>query len=1045
MLEKLIAFSIQHRLVVLASTLALLALGIRAFLLLPIDAVPDLTNVQVQVLTNAPSLGPVDVERLVTVPVERALAGVPRVQQIRSLSRYGVSAVTVVFDDDVEPFFARQLINERVQQARESIPSEIGTPELGPMSTGLGEIYQFEVRGDGQGPMALRTVLDWEVAPRLRMVPGVIEVNTFGGQLRTFEVAVDPHRLVAQNLTLSDVYEALRRSNRIAGGGAIARGPEGLLVRGDGLISSLDDLRRVVLRGGADAPLLLGQVAEVRFAPMLRQGAATRDGRGEIVVGMAVMLVGENSRTVASAVDVAVREINRSLPAGVRVEPFYDRTELVQKTLKTVARSLAEGGALVVIVLFVMLRNLRAGLVGAAMIPLCMCGAFIGMRLAGVSGNLMSLGAIDFGLIVDGAIILLENAVHHLSEEYEHLGRPLTRAERDRVMLRSALEVRSATAFGELIIALVYVPILALEGVEGRMFRPMALTVLFALATAFVMSLTFVPALAALLLPANVRDLPSPVITVARKVYEPILRRTVAHPWITSAVAIAALVGSIFAARTLGSEFVPQLDEGSLAIEVNRLPSTSLEETIRQSAILEQTLRRFPEVTTVVTKSGRPEIANDPMGVEQSDVIVMLRPHASWTTAHTREELVERMSSALRAALPGVGFGFSQPIQMRTNELVSGVRADVAVRVYGDDFATLARVGRSVAQALGGVSGAADVRADRVEGLPVLRIEVDRAAIARRGAQVDDVLRAVDVVGGLTVGEVIEGRRRFPLRMRLDEAARRDVDSLRRMPLRLPDGVLVPLQDVARVDVVDEPLVVNREAGQRRLVVQANVRGRDLGGFVAEAQQRVGREVRVPSGYHLEWGGQFENLQRARLRLGLVVPVVLALIFALLYASFGDARPAALIFVNVPFAVVGGVLALFARSMPFSISAGVGFIALFGVAVLNGLVLVTQVRELLREGKPPVEAAIQGAERRLRPVLTTALVASLGFVPMALATGDGAEVQRPLATVVIGGLVSATMLTLLVLPALCARFGAQLAAGAKDEAPSAAPEPAHAG
>jgi len=890
------------------------------------------------------------------------------------------------------------------------------------MSSGLGEIYQFEVRGEGRTPMELRTILDWEVAPRLRNVRGLVDVNVFGGELRTFEVAVDPQLLVAHQVTLGEVFEALRRSNRIAGGGAIERGPQGLVVRGDGLVRTLDDLRRVPVARAEGAPVLVGSLGVVRFAPMLRQGAASRDGRGETVVGMAVMLLGENSRTASAAVAEAVREINRTLPPGVRLEPFYDRATLVQKTLRTVAKNLLEGGALVVITLFLMLRNLRAGLIGAAMIPLCMLGAFIGMNGLGVSGNLMSLGAIDFGLIVDGAIVLIENAVHHMAERGAAVGRPLTAKERDEVVLASAREVRGATAFGELIIALVYVPVLALEGVEGRMFKPMAVTVLLALGTAFVLSLTFVPAIASVVLARRTLDLPSPVVAAATRVYAPLLARTLRHPLVPMAVALVAFLASVAAVRTLGSEFVPRLDEGALTLEVVRQPSTSLEESVRQAGVIERTLRRFPEVVTVVSKTGRPEIANDPMGVEQSDVYVGLRPRGEWPAPGDRDALLARMATALHEALPGVGIGFSQPIEMRTNELLSGVRSDVAVRVYGDDLATLARVGRRVARELSATRGAADVRVDQVEGLPVLHAEVSREALGRRGASVEEALLAIDAVGGVTAGEVIEGRRRSPLRLRLTASSRGDIDALRRVPLRLPGGAIVPLEDVAPLTIEEEAQVINHHRGSRCLIVSCNVRGRDLGGFVEEARARVERRVHPPSGYHLGWGGQYENLARARLRLSFVVPAVLALILLLLFATFGDLRPAALIFVNVPFAAVGGALALWARGLPLSVSAGVGFIALFGVAVLNGLVLVSQVRSSLAEGLSPHDAAVAAALRRLRPVLTTALVASLGFVPMAIATGEGAEVQRPLATVVIGGLVSATMLTLLVLPALCARF-----------------------
>lgn len=1027
MLEKLLEFSIRRRWLVLVLTVLLALMGVRAFLLLPIDAVPDLTNVQVQILTNTPTLAPLDVERLVTVAVERAVSGLPHTQEIRSLSRPGVSVVTVVFEDDVDPAMARQWVNERLAAARQAIPTQYGVPELGPMSTGLGEIYQFEVRGPGQSQMELRTLLDWQIAPRLRMVPGVVEVNTMGGELRTYEVSLHPERMSALHITLQQVFTALEQSNSIAGGGAIVRGPEGLQVRGDGLLRSLGDIRQVVVEQRLPSPVLIEHVADVRFAPMLRWGAATRDGRGEALVGIAVMRLGENSRTVSRAVNTAVQEINRSLPRGVRIEPFYDRTTLVEKTLSTVVRSLVEGGIFVIVLLFLLLRNFRAGVITAAMIPLCMLGAFIGMRALGVTGNLMSLGAIDFGLVVDGAIILLENALHHLSQRRDKEGRTLTPQERDEVVLESAKEVRSATAFGEVIIALVYVPILALEGVAGKTFRPMALTVLFALATAFVLSLTFVPALASLILSVNTKDKTSPIVTFTRRLYEPLLLQTLKRPRLTMLVAVVVLAIASARATRFGSEFVPQLDEGSFAIELVRLPSTSLAESLRHGTIAERVLRAFPQVVTVVTKTGRPEIANDPMGVAESDVFVMLKPRREWGAIQDRTALIEQMSSALREALPGMAFSFSQPIQMRTNELISGVRADIAVKVYGEDLAVLARVGAQVSRVLSRVHGAVDVRADRVEGLPVLKVELNRHALARRGMLASEVLRAVDCVGGVTIGEVLEGHRRYPLRVRLAEADHATAESLRRIPLRLNDGSVIPLEEVATVQVVDEPGVINREASQRRLIVQANIRDRDLGGFAEEAQRVIDQQIstHLPPGYHLEWAGQFENLRRAKVRLMVVVPLALLLILALLYASFKQWKPALLIFINVPFAAVGGVFALAARGLPFSISAAVGFVALFGVAVLNGLVLITQIRELSATVTDPIQAAQEGALRRLRPVLTTALVASLGFVPMAIASGEGSEVQRPLATVVIGGLVTATLLTLLVLPTVHAWLAAK--------------------
>lgn len=1016
MLGLIIESSVRRRALVFIATAILVLTGLRALARLPIDAVPDLTNTQVQVLTSAPALGAVDVERLVSAPIERVMTGLPRLHELRSISRAGVSAVTVVFDDGTDAMLARQLVAERIPLVRAAIDARYGVPELGPMSTGLGEIYQFEVRGEGRSLMELRSILDWEVTPRLRLVPGVVEVNAFGGELKTFEVAVDPTRMASLDVTLDDVVRAIERDNRVAGGGAIERGAEGILVRGEGLIRSLEDLRQIVVTPHEDVSILLGQVAEVRLAPMLRWGAVTRDGRGEVVVGMAMMRIGENSRVVSRAVDESVRAINASLPRGVRIETFYDRTVMVDRTLRTVAKNLLEGGALVVLVLFLMLRNLRAGVIVASIIPLAMLGAVIGMSALGLSGNLMSLGAIDFGLVVDGAIILIENAVHQVSESRTALGRPLTAVERDEVVVRAAHEVRSATAFGELIVAMVYLPILALEGVEGKLFHPMALTVLLALGTAFVLSITFVPALAASFLSRDLVDRPSPVLSAVTRGYARALDTVLSSPRKVVAAVALALAGTVLLAARLGTEFIPDLDEGSILVEVIRLPSASLTESVRQTRVIERVLRRFPEVETVVSKSGRPEVANDPMGPDQTDIFVMLHPRPTWPSGGDRLALVARISEALRREVPGVGLGFTQPIQMRTNELVSGVRADFAVKLYGEDLNTLARVGARIAQRLGRVRGAADVRADRVTGLPVLRVTLDRVAVARYGLSADDVLRALDVVGGVTVGEVIEGVRRYPLRVRLAAPARLDAEAIRRIPLRAAHGARLLVRDVARVEVDDEPGIIGREATQRRLLVQCNVRGRDLGGFAQEAQAAVRRDVRIPEGYHLAWGGQFENLQSAKLRLLVVVPLALGVIFALLLSSFGDWRPALLVFANVPFACIGGVVALAARALPFSISAAVGFIALFGVAVLNGLVLVAQIRGLEDGGAETPEAVRGGSLRRLRPVLTTALVASLGFVPMAFSTSEGAEVQRPLATVVIGGLISSTLLTLLVLP-----------------------------
>ena len=1017
MFDTLIAFSIRHRALVLLLTALLIGLGLNALRQLPIDAVPDVTNVQVQILTSSPGLGPVEVERFITVPIESALGGLPDTTEVRSLSRFGLSVVTVVFKDGMDIYFARQLVQERLTSARESIPPGYGTPELGPLSSGLGEIYQFEVKGEGVGPMELRGILEWRISPRLRSVPGVVEVNAFGGELKTYEVQLDPTKLAAYGLSLQRVFEALEENNANAGGASIARGPEQVLIRGEGLVESLEDVADIVLAASPQGvPVLVRHVAEVRFAPQVRQGAVTRDGRGEAVTGIVMMRLGANSREVVEHVKQAVEAIRPTLPPGVTIDTFYDRTDLVRKTLHTVAGNLIEGGLLVIVVLFLMLRNLRAGLIVASAIPLCMLCAFIGMRALGISGNLMSLGAIDFGLIVDGALIIVENAVRHLAQQAHALGRPLTREERDAAVYRAAVEIRGAAAFGEVIIAVVYLPLLTLSGVEGKMFHPMAITVLCALGGAFVLSLTLVPALASLFLPREPTERESPIVHGARRLYTPALTWCMARRKAVVGIATGLLAMSLALVPTLGTEFIPRLDEGALALQAMRVPSVSLEESVRQTGLVETVLKRFPEVVTVVSRTGRAEIATDPMGVEVSDIYVMLTPPEQWTTADDREGLIAAMQRALEREVPGNVFSYSQPIELRVSELLSGARSDVALKLYGEDMEELKRTGDRLAAALARVPGAADVKAEQVAGLPVARIQIDRRAIARYGINVRQVLDTIETLGGKEVGTVLEGQKRYALQVRFAAAARENVEQLESLPITSPSGQLIPLSQLARVVVEEGPAQVSRENLQRRLTIEANVRGRDLGGFVREAQEVVGREVRLPPGYWLDWGGQFQNLESASRRLALVVPLTLFLILVLLYGTFNAVRPALLISLNVPFAVTGGLFALGVRGMPLSISAAVGFIALFGVAMLNGLVLVSAIRKAREEGLSQAEAIQEAAQTRLRPVLTTALVASLGFLPMAFATGAGAEVQKPLATVVIGGLLSSTLLTLLVLP-----------------------------
>lgn len=1022
-MERVLEWALRNRFIVLVLTGAMVVAGYLSLRRLPIDAVPDVTNVQVQVLTTAPALGPEEVEKFITTPVELAMSGLPGLEEVRSVSKFGLSAVTVVFGDGTDIYFARQIVNERVQQAREAIPPGYGEPEMGPVSTGLGEIYQFEVRGPGLTPMELRTILEWEISPRLRTIPGVVEINAFGGELRTYEVQVSPERLTQYDISLGDLFSAIEENNANAGGAYIAKDAEQYLIRGEGLVGTLADIGDIVVavdqRDGT--PVYVRQLGNVQFAPMVRQGAVTRDGRGEVVAGITMMLMGANAREVVANVRQAVDDMRPSLEKlGVTIDPFYDRTEFVDRTIRTVAKNLIEGGLLVIVVLFLMLRNLRAGLVVASVIPLSMLAAFIGMRQLGVSGNLMSLGAIDFGLIVDGAVIVIENAIRLIAERAHALKRALTDDERMQVVLRASREVLGPVVFGMAIIAIVYLPILSLAGIEGKMFRPMALTVLLALAGSFVLTLTLIPVLASMFLPRSVSEEESAIVARTRKVYEPALGRAIARPVLTTVIAAASVVVSLAIAPFLGAEFVPRLDEGALALQAWRLPSVSLEESVRQTTQIEQVLKRFPEVVTVVSKTGRAEIATDPMGVEISDILVMLKPPKEWATAHDRESLIAAFDSALADNLTGTIFSYSQPIELRVSELISGVRSDVALKIFGDSLEILGQTAGRAVGVLSEVPGAADVKAEQTAGLPLLRVTLNRRAMARYGINASAVLDVVRAMGGREAGVVLEGQRRFALQVRYASSVRGDLMTLRDLKVRAVGGQLIPLGQLAIVRVDEGPAQVSHERGRRRITVEMNVRGRDLAGFVADAQRALATADVVPAGYFTEWGGQFKNLQEASTRLAIVVPAALGLIFMLLYLSLGSARLAGLMYLNVPFAIPGGIVALWLRGMPFSVSAGIGFIALFGVAVLNGLVLVSYIKQRQDAGVSAADAASEGARVRLRQVLTTALVASIGFIPMAIATGAGAEVQKPLATVVIGGLITSTALTLLVLPAVYA-------------------------
>ena len=1024
MIERIIDWSLNNRLVVLLLTAALVGGGLYSAMTLPLDAVPDLTNIQVQILTNSPSLGPVEVEQFITFPVETTMSGVPGVEEIRSVSRYGLSAVTVVFEEGTDIYWARQLVSERLQQAREAIPPGMGDPQLGPIATGMSEIYQFEVRaaeGSDLGPMELRTILDWQIAFQLRSVPGVIEVNTFGGELKTFEVMVDPDRLQSFGLSLGDVYHALERNNGNAGGGAIVHGEELRLIRGEGLVGSLDDIKGIVLDSRADGtPIRIRDVATVHFAPMLRQGAVTRDGDREAVIGMVMMLAGENSRSVVADVKEKVTEIAGTLPEGVVIDTFYDRNELVGRTIHTVAENISGGAILVVIMLLLLLGNLRAGLIVAMAIPLSAFGAFIAMRAVGVSVNLMSFGAIDFGVIVDGAVVMVENCVRRASLfQRSSQGRPVPMG----VFRSAGKEVGRPILFSGAIVVIVFLPIMTLQGIEGKMFRPMAFVFMTALASALVLSVTVMPVLVSLFLVRRMQERDTMLVRWSKRAYAPVLRWAIKRPGIVATIAAAGFVASGALASRFGAEFIPRLDEGDIAIQATRLPSVSLEASIEMTKAIERTLlEEFPaEVETVVSKTGRPEIANDPMGLHQTDIIVRLQPEENWTFA-SKEKLVAAMEEALERRVPSNAFSFTQPIELRVQELVAGVRSDVGLSLYGDDLDVLSEKGDEIAAALQRVPGAADVQAAHVAGLPYLRVIIDREAIARYGINARDVLDVIQAAGGRTVGEVFEGQRRFPLQVRLPEEWRNNADVIGQLKINDLHGRPIPLAQLADIRTEDGPAEINRDSIRRRTLIQCNVRGRDLARFVADAQAAVEREVELPPGYVLAWGGQFENLRAASIRLAVAVPVAMFLIVLLLFMTFSSARLAALIFLNVPIAATGGIVSLWLRDMPFSISAGVGFIALFGIAVMNGVVLIEHIRRLRQEGVDVSKAVFDGSMDRMRPVLMTAAVDVLGFLPMALSTSAGAEVQRPLATVVIGGVLTSTVLTLVVLPAIYRYF-----------------------
>ena len=1039
MLERIIRAAIAHRWLVLALALGACALGIWNYGRLPIDAVPDITNVQVQINTEASGYSPLEAEQRVTFPIETALAGLARLEYTRSISRYGLSQVTVVFEDGTDIYFARQQVAERLQQAVSQLPAGV-EPSLGPVATGLGEIFMYTVEADGDTtgpdgqawtPTSLRTLQDWVIRPQLRNLKGVTDVNTVGGYVRQFHITPDPVKLLAYGLTLRDVLDAVARNNASVGAGYIERSGEQYLIRVPGQVADADGLRQIVVATREGLPLRLSDVAELKEGSELRTGAATKDGH-EVVLGTVFMLVGENSRAVAQRAGDRLKEIDAILPEGVSARAVYDRTDLVDRTIATVRKNLIEGALLVIAVLFLLLGNLRAALITAAVIPVTMLLTITGMVENKVSANLMSLGALDFGLIVDGAVIIVENCLRRFGEHQQRLGRLLSRDERFELAATATDEVIKPSLFGLFIIAAVYLPIFALTGVEGKMFHPMAFTVVIALTAAMALSLTFVPAAVAQFVTGKVAEEETRVMRSLNRVYAPLLHRSLAmRSVVVAAAAVLTLATGLLASR-LGTEFIPNLDEGDIALHALRIPGTSLTQAVGMQEQLESRIKQFAEVELVVAKLGTAEIATVPMPPSVADTFIMLKDRADWPDPRkTKDDLIREMDAAVRA-IPGNNYEFTQPVQMRMNELIAGVRAEVAIKLYGDDLEQLAEVGGEIESIASGIEGAADVKLEQITGLPLMTITPDRAALARYGLSVADLQDTVSIaLGGAVAGQLFEGDRRFDIVVRLPEGQRQDPNALASLPIPLPPGnrmdaaqgapaspAHVPLGEVASVEVALGPNQISRENGKRRVVITANVRGRDLGSFVTDLRTQVADKVELPEGTWIEYGGTFQQLISAGQRLSVVVPIVLLMIFGLLFMAFGSARDASIVFSGVPLALTGGVLALWMRGIPFSISAGVGFIALSGVAVLNGLVMISFIRKLREDGRPLHEAIVEGAVTRLRPVLMTALVASLGFLPMALNVGTGAEVQRPLATVVIGGIVSSTLLTLFVLPAL---------------------------
>ncbi|TRW95004.1 efflux RND transporter permease subunit [Candidatus Methylobacter oryzae] len=1033
MFERIIRLAIEQRWLIMMAVIGMAAAGLYNYRILPIDAVPDITNVQVQINTSAPGYSPLEVEQRITYPLETVMAGLPHLEQTRSLSRYGLSQVTVIFEDGTDVYFARQLANQRLQEAKDRLPAGV-TPAMGPISTGLGEIYLWTVeaeegakKADGSAYTStdLREIQDWIIKPQLRSVRGVTDINSIGGYAKQFQVAAIPEKLSSYGLTFDDVVTALEKNNGNVGAGYIEKHGEQYLIRVPGQVHSIDDIRNIILGNVNGVPIRIRDIGEVDIGRELRTGAATENGH-EVVLGTVFMLIGENSRSVSQAVDQKMQEINRTLPSGVKAVTVYDRTVLVDKAIDTVKKNLTEGAILVIVILFLFLGNIRAAVITALVIPLAMLFTFTGMVGYHVSANLMSLGALDFGVIIDGAVVIVENCVRRLAHAQTQYGRRLTRQERLEEVFAASREARRALLFGQLIIMVVYLPIFALTGVEGKMFHPMAFTVVIALVGAMLLSISFIPAAVALFIGEKIDEKENVLMQSAKQLYAPVLARVMDNKPVVVAFAVIAIVLSGLLLTRMGSEFVPSLNEGDFAIQAMRVPGTSLSQSVAMQQQIETALKRqFPEIDRVFARSGTAEIASDPMPPNISDGYIMLKPQEQWPEPKkSRDQLLTAVQQAA-SQLPGNIYEFSQPIQLRFNELISGVRSDVAVKIFGDDMTVLNATGTEVAEALETIPGASEVKVEQTTGLPMLTVNIDRDKAARYGLNMGDIQDTVAAaIGGKEAGLLFQGDRRFDIIVRLPENLRSDLDAIQRLPISLPRSssagdktAYIPLAEVANLDLAPGPNQISRENGKRRIVVSANVRGRDLGSFVAEAQQKL-LHVKIPAGYWTSWGGQFEQLQSATQRLEIVVPAALLLVFTLLFMMFGNVKDGLLVFSGIPFALTGGLVALWLRDIPLSISAAVGFIALSGVAVLNGLVMIAFIRNLREEGLSLEKAIFEGALTRLRPVLMTALVASFGFVPMAIATGTGAEVQRPLATVVIGGILSSTTLTLLVLPIL---------------------------